>query len=142
MDFDLTEEQRLVRDTAREFALREIAPKAAEIDRTGAWPTEIVQKMGELGFMGVAIPTEHGGNQARRVETVGDAAAERGLRSEMLGEVDGVAVTCQLGETDDIRGRHGLGHALDAAQGQVFEIEVLQLEKHGRASLSFFGRGL
>ena len=61
MDFDLTEEQRLVRDTAREFALREIAPKAAEIDRTGAWPTEIVQKMGELGFMGVAIPTEHGG---------------------------------------------------------------------------------
>jgi butyryl-CoA dehydrogenase len=61
MDFDLSEEQRLVRDTAREFALREIAPKAAEIDKSGRWPAEIVAKMGELGFMGVAIPQEYGG---------------------------------------------------------------------------------
>ena len=61
MDFDLTEEQRLVRDAARELATREIATRAAEIDRTGEWPAAIVQKMGELGFMGVAIPTSHGG---------------------------------------------------------------------------------
>lgn len=61
MDFDLTEEQRLVRDTARDFAQREIAPKAAEIDKSGRWPGEIVAKMGELGFMGVAIPPEYGG---------------------------------------------------------------------------------
>ena len=61
MDFDLTEEQRLVRDTARDFAQREIAPKASEIDKSGRWPEEIVAKMGELGFMGVAIPQEYGG---------------------------------------------------------------------------------
>jgi butyryl-CoA dehydrogenase len=61
MNFDLTEEQRLVRDTARDFALREIAPKAAEIDKSGRWPAEIVAKMAELGFLGVAIPTEYGG---------------------------------------------------------------------------------
>jgi butyryl-CoA dehydrogenase len=61
MDFDLTEEQRLVRDTARDFANREIAPKAAEIDKSGRWPAEIVTKMAELGFLGVAIPQEHGG---------------------------------------------------------------------------------
>lgn len=61
MDFDLTEEQRLVRDTARDFASREIAPKAAEIDKSGRWPAEIVAKMAELGFLGVAIPQEHGG---------------------------------------------------------------------------------
>lgn len=61
MDFDLTEEQRLVRDTARDFAQREIRPKAAEIDKNGRWPGEIVAKMGELGFMGVAIPQEYGG---------------------------------------------------------------------------------
>lgn len=61
MDFDLTEEQRLVRDTAREFAAREVAPKAAEIDKSGRWPAEIVAKMGELGFLGVAIPEEYGG---------------------------------------------------------------------------------
>jgi butyryl-CoA dehydrogenase len=61
MDFDLTEEQRLVRDTARDFALREVAPKAAEIDKSGRWPAEIVAKMAELGFLGVAIPQEYGG---------------------------------------------------------------------------------
>jgi butyryl-CoA dehydrogenase len=61
MDFDLTEEQRLVRDTARDFAAREIAPKAAEIDKSGRWPAEIVKKMGELGFLGMAIPEEYGG---------------------------------------------------------------------------------
>lgn len=61
MDFDLTEEQRLVRDTARDFAAREIAPKAAEIDKSGRWPAEIVQKMGELGFLGMAVPEEYGG---------------------------------------------------------------------------------
>jgi butyryl-CoA dehydrogenase len=61
MDFDLTEEQRLVRDTARDFATREIAPKAAEIDKSGRWPAEIVSKMAELGFLGVAVPQEHGG---------------------------------------------------------------------------------
>jgi butyryl-CoA dehydrogenase len=61
MDFDLTEEQRLVRDSARDFATREIAPKAAEIDKSGRWPAEIVSKMAELGFLGMAIPEEYGG---------------------------------------------------------------------------------
>ncbi|MBS2011866.1 MAG: acyl-CoA dehydrogenase [Deltaproteobacteria bacterium] len=61
MDFDLTEEQRLVRDTARDFAAREIAPKAAEIDKNGRWPSEIIAKMAELGFLGMAIPEEYGG---------------------------------------------------------------------------------
>src|SRR5215475_6484680 len=62
MDFDLTEEQRLVRDSARDFATREVAPKAAEIDKSGRWPAEIVAKMAELGFLGVAIPQEYGGS--------------------------------------------------------------------------------
>jgi butyryl-CoA dehydrogenase len=60
MDFELTEEQRLIRDTARDFAAREVAPKAAELDKSGRWPAEIVAQMGELGFMGMAIPTEYG----------------------------------------------------------------------------------
>jgi butyryl-CoA dehydrogenase len=62
MDFDLTEEQRMLRDTARDFAAREIVPKAAELDKTGRWPTEIVAKMGELGLLGVAVPQEYGGS--------------------------------------------------------------------------------
>ncbi|MCL2450059.1 MAG: acyl-CoA dehydrogenase family protein [Polyangiaceae bacterium] len=61
MEFDLTDEQILMRETARDFAAREIAPKAAELDKSARWPNEIVQKMAELGLMGVAIPQEHGG---------------------------------------------------------------------------------
>jgi butyryl-CoA dehydrogenase len=61
MDFNLTEEQRLVRDAAHDFAVREIAPKAAEIDKSSRWPGEIIAKMAELGFLGMAIPQEHGG---------------------------------------------------------------------------------
>ncbi len=61
MDFDLSEEQRLVLDTARDFAMREVAPKAQEIDKSGRWPGEIVAKMADLGFLGVAIPQEYGG---------------------------------------------------------------------------------
>ncbi|MGA7122874.1 MAG: acyl-CoA dehydrogenase family protein [Polyangiaceae bacterium] len=61
MDFELTEEQKMIRDTARDFAAREVAPKAAELDRTGRWPVEIVAQMAQLGLLGVAIPVEHGG---------------------------------------------------------------------------------
>jgi butyryl-CoA dehydrogenase len=61
MDFELTEEQQLLRETTREFVAREIAPKAAELDKSGRWPSEIVPRMAELGLMGVAIPEEHGG---------------------------------------------------------------------------------
>jgi butyryl-CoA dehydrogenase len=62
MNFDLTEEQKMIRDTARDFANREVAPKAATIDREGRWPTELVKQMGELGFMGMAIPDTWGGS--------------------------------------------------------------------------------
>ncbi len=61
MDLDLTEEQQLIKQTAREFARREVAPKAAAIDEEHRYPAEIVEQMGELGFMGVAVPEEYGG---------------------------------------------------------------------------------
>jgi butyryl-CoA dehydrogenase len=61
MDFDLTAEQKMIRDTARDFALREIAPKASELDKSSRWPEEIIKKMAELGFLGMMVPTEYGG---------------------------------------------------------------------------------
>jgi len=61
MDFELTEEQKAIRDLAREFAQKEIAPIAAKIDETGEFPMETVKKMGELGLMGIDIPQEYGG---------------------------------------------------------------------------------
>ncbi|MBI2879888.1 MAG: acyl-CoA dehydrogenase family protein [Candidatus Rokubacteria bacterium] len=61
MDFALTEEQRLVRQTAREFAEGEIAPVAARFNEAGVFPWEIVRKLGELGFLGAIFPPEYGG---------------------------------------------------------------------------------
>jgi short/branched chain acyl-CoA dehydrogenase len=64
MDFDLTDEQRLLRDTVRDFARQEVAPVAEELDRTKAFPYELVKKMGELGLMGIPFPEEYGGGDA------------------------------------------------------------------------------
>lgn len=61
IDFELTDEQRLVRDTAREFADNEIAPRARENDREGRFDTELVAKMAEMGFIGPILPEEYGG---------------------------------------------------------------------------------
>ncbi|MBI4789578.1 MAG: acyl-CoA dehydrogenase [Chloroflexi bacterium] len=61
MNFELTEEQIAIRDLAREFAQKEIAPIAARIDETGEFPRETVKKLGELGLMGIEIPQEYGG---------------------------------------------------------------------------------
>src|SRR5947207_14126935 len=64
----LTEDQELFRRTVREFAEREIAPVAAELDESERFPRENVKKMGELGLMGLTIPTEHGGAGAGPME--------------------------------------------------------------------------
>ena len=61
MDFALTEEQQLLQKTARDFAKKEVAPKAAEIDREHRYPEELVKQMAELGFLGIAVPDEYGG---------------------------------------------------------------------------------
>jgi len=61
MKFELTEEQRLFRGMVRDFAAREVAPLAKQVDEEGIFPRETIRKMGELGLMGVAIPAEYGG---------------------------------------------------------------------------------
>jgi butyryl-CoA dehydrogenase len=85
MEFELSDEQTLMRDTARDFAAREIAPKAAELDKSARWPAEILSKMAELGLMGVAIPEEHGGagmdalSYALAMEEISAACASCGV---------------------------------------------------------------
>ena len=61
MDFELTPEQQLVRATAREFCDREIVPFARDWDRTETMDRAIVGKLAEIGFLGAALPAEHGG---------------------------------------------------------------------------------
>ena len=61
MNFAPTNEQKMVREMVRKFAEMRIKPIAAELDRTHRHPEEICRELGELGLMGVAVPTEYGG---------------------------------------------------------------------------------
>ncbi len=61
MNFELTDEQLLVRETVREFARAEVAPVAERLDREKRFPYEIVEKLGQLGLMGIPFPEEVGG---------------------------------------------------------------------------------
>ena len=61
MDFDLTKEQKMIRDEVRNFARQEIAPKAEEMEATGDYPYGILEKMAELGLMGIPFPEKYGG---------------------------------------------------------------------------------
>ncbi len=61
MDFSLNEEQRLLKQTVRDFAEKEIAPHAREWDEKQEFPREVFTKLGELGLMGVVWPAEYGG---------------------------------------------------------------------------------
>src|ERR671928_1356093 len=61
IDFELTDEQRLIRETARDFADNEIFPRVRDNDRNEQFDTELVQKIAELGFLGAIVPEEYGG---------------------------------------------------------------------------------
>ena len=59
--FPLSDEHRMIQDTARDFASRAIAPIAAQFDESGEFPHDTVKKMGEMGFMGMEVPEQYGG---------------------------------------------------------------------------------
>ncbi|WP_169980573.1 acyl-CoA dehydrogenase family protein [Microbispora sp. H10836] len=67
MDFELNEDQRLFRQTLREFVDKEIVPVAPEWERTGRYPAEIVERFAQLGLFGITIPEEYGGLDLDRV---------------------------------------------------------------------------
>jgi len=85
MNFNLTDEQIMIRDMARNFAEKEIAPKAAEIDKNHRFPEELVKKMAELNLLGVMVDPEYGGAgmdtvcYALAIEEVSAACASTGV---------------------------------------------------------------
>ncbi|MEK3891976.1 acyl-CoA dehydrogenase family protein [Bacillus sp. FSL W7-1354] len=85
MNFELTREQQMVRELARDFAKQEIAPHAEHVDRTGDFPVETFKKMGELGLLGIPFPECYGGSggdtisYALSVEEIGKACGSTGL---------------------------------------------------------------
>jgi len=70
VDFSLTDEQRAIGETARDFARREIDPIVEEIDESQHFPREVMAKAGELGFLGIIFPEEYGGAGLGYVEYV------------------------------------------------------------------------
>ena len=70
MDFSLTDEQRAIQETAREFARREVDPIVEEIDESQKFPREVMRKAGELGFLGIIFPEEYGGAGLGYIEYV------------------------------------------------------------------------
>ncbi len=61
MDFELTQEQKMIRDMVEDFAANEIKPLAEKVDKEHYFPKETIAKLSELGLMGVAVPEEYGG---------------------------------------------------------------------------------
>jgi alkylation response protein AidB-like acyl-CoA dehydrogenase len=76
VDFDLSDEQRMLRDMVREFAEKEIKPRAAEIDRTDEFPWDLWKRMAELGLLGMTLPPAYGGTG---MDTVAWAIAQEEL---------------------------------------------------------------
>lgn len=61
MDFDLTREQQMIRNEVRKFAQKEIVPRAEEMEKTGEYPYDIIEKMANIGLMGIPFPDQYGG---------------------------------------------------------------------------------
>jgi alkylation response protein AidB-like acyl-CoA dehydrogenase len=76
MDFTLSDEQSQIRDTLAAFAEREIKPHSAKWDRDETFPRAVIEKIGELGFLGVSFPEKYGGGGA---DTLSQAIVVEGL---------------------------------------------------------------
>lgn len=80
MDFDLSEEQQQIRAVARQFCDKEVAPRAADLDRREAFPDELIAELFTVGFLGAPVPEEYGG--------MGTDYLSYGLIVEELGRTD------------------------------------------------------
>ncbi len=85
MDFDLSEEHRMLQETVAEFVAKEVAPRARHVDETGEFPWQTLKAMGKLGLLGLNVPEEYGGSGADylsvalMLEEVGKGCGSTGL---------------------------------------------------------------
>jgi butyryl-CoA dehydrogenase len=96
MNLDLTDEQRLIRETARDFADKEIVPRARENDRKERFDLELVKKLGEMGYLGAPVAEEYGGRALDYVSY--------GLVVEEIGRADSSARTVVSVQTSLVAG--------------------------------------
>ncbi|MDD1652706.1 MAG: acyl-CoA dehydrogenase family protein, partial [Methanomicrobiales archaeon] len=94
MDFNLTEREKMIQTTAREFAVKEVVPRAAEIDRTAEFPRDLAHDMGRMGYFGLAYPPEYGGSGSGYVSYV--LVIEQLARASMtVGAIVAVSILSQ-----------------------------------------------
>jgi butyryl-CoA dehydrogenase len=96
MNFDLTDEQRLIRETARDFADREIIPRARDNDRNERFDLDLVKRLGDMGYLGAPVAEEYGG---RGLDYIG-----YGLVVEEIGRADSSARTVVSVQTSLVAG--------------------------------------
>src|SRR6476469_1242938 len=96
MDFELTDEQRLISEAAREFADREILPRVRDNDRAARFDRELASKLGEVGYLGAPVAEEYGG---RGLDYLG-----YGLIVEEIGRADSSARTVVSVQTSLVAG--------------------------------------
>ena len=96
MDFQLSDEQKLISETAREFADKEISPRVKENDRAARFDRELASKLGEVGYLGAPVAEEYGG---RGLDYLG-----YGLIVEQVGRADSSARTVVSVQTSLVAG--------------------------------------
>jgi butyryl-CoA dehydrogenase len=96
VDFDLTDEQRLIRETARDFADKEIVPRARENDRKERFDLELVKRLGEMGYLGAPVAESYGGRSLDYISY--------GLVVEEIGRADSSARTVVSVQTSLVAG--------------------------------------
>ncbi|MFQ5637042.1 MAG: acyl-CoA dehydrogenase [bacterium] len=131
MDFLLTEENKLIQQTAREFAQTEVAKDAAERDRLEKFPDQHVKKMGQLGFMGVMVSPQYGGGGMDTISYV--------IIVEELSKADAsVGVICSVNNSLVCYGIEDFG---DEELKQKYLVPLAKGEKLGAFCLSEPGSG-
>jgi len=126
MNLDLTEEQRMIQQAARDFAQNEIAPIATEFDESGEFPYDTIKKMGEMGFMGIEVPEEYGGAGMDTIAYV--------LAMEEIAKAD-VSHSTIMSVNNSLYA-HGLMKFGTENQKQQFLVPVASGEKIGAYSLT------
>ena len=99
----LTDEQRMIRDMAREFAQGELAPNAARWDEEGYVPDAVIARMGSLGLMGMLVPEEWGGTTVTVEVSVSVAVSDEVGLAVNVGVAVQVGVSVAVGLAVDVK---------------------------------------
>ena len=126
MDFSLSEEHIMIRDAAREFAQTELLPGVIERDEKQHFPKELIQKMGDMGFLGMMAPTEFGGGGMDSISYV--------LVMEELSKVDASASV--IVSVNNSLVNYGLAAYANQAQKEKYLSKLTTGEKLGAFCLS------